>query len=358
MTPATSLSRILHRSGWTSAHGPGLRALATRSCRLAAGALGLAMVALVNCATQAASSSPTEYASRPIRLIVGFPPGSTDDYNARVLAPKLTERLGQQIVVDNRSGASGHLAAELASRANPDGYTLMLAGTLTLASSISLYPKLGYDVLKDFVYVSTVSSGPNVLMAHPSVPVKSFQDFVALIKATPNALRYGSAGLASTGHLAMELLLARTGTQLLHVPYKGGGAAAAALAGGEVQAGFTSIPAGIALIGAKRVIALAVTSAKRTAALPDVPTIAESGFPGFDVKNNFGIFAPAGTPPAIVKRLNSEIRAIVAMDDVRSKLISSGVDPVSSTPSEHRALMEAEVKMWAKVVRDAKITLQ
>lgn len=319
--------------------------------------LAMTMLALASVATRAASAPATEYPTRPIRLIVGFPPGSTDDYNARVLAPKLTERMGQPVVVDNRSGASGHLAAEIAAHGNPDGHTLMLAGTLTLASSITLYPKLGYNLLKDFEYVSTVSSGPNVLMAHPSVAVKTFQDFVALIKANSNALRYGSAGLASTGHLAMELLLSRVGTKLLHVPYKGGGAAAAALAGGEVQAGFTSIPAGIALINSKRVIPLAVTSPKRTAALPDVPTVAESGFPGFDVKNTFGIFTPASTPAAIVNRLNTEIRAIVAMQDVKEKLVSSGVDPVSSTPREHRALMEAEMQMWAKVVKDAKITL-
>ena len=318
----------------------------------------LVLLAMVASSFAAAAATGPAYPNRPIRLIVGFPPGSTDDYNARVLAPKLTERLGQTVVVDNRSGASGHLAAELAANASPDGHTLMLAGTLTLASSITLYPKLGYDLLKDFAYISTVSSGPNVLMAHPSVPVKSFQDFVTLAKAKPQAIRYGSAGLASTGHLAMELLLARIGTQLLHVPYKGGGAAAAALAGGEVQVGFTSIPAGIALIGAKRVVALAVTSPKRTGALPEVPTVAESGYPGYDVKNTFGIFAPARTPALVVKLLNGEFRAIVAMEDVRAKLVSSGVDPGSSTSAEHRALMEAEVKQWAKVVKDAKITLK
>ncbi len=308
--------------------------------------------------TAAAASGPVAYPNRPIRLIVGFPPGTTDDYNARVLAPKLTERLGQTVVVDNRSGVSGHLAAELAAHASPDGYTLMLAGTLTLASSITLYPKLGYELLKDFAYVSTVSSGPNVLMVHPSVPVKTFQEFVTLIKAKPDSIRYGSAGLASTGHLAMELLLSRVGAQLVHVPYKGGGGAAVALAGGEVHVGFTSIPAGIPLISAKRVVALAVTSPKRTAALPDVPAVAESGYPGYDVKNTFGIFAPTKTPAAVVNLLNSEIRSIIAMEDVRAKLASSGVDPGSSTSAEHRALMEAEVRQWAKVVKDAKITLQ
>jgi len=297
------------------------------------------------------------YPNRPIRLIVGFPAGTTDDFNARVLGGKLTEKFGQTVVVDNRSGASGHLAAEVTSHANPDGYTLMLAGTLTLASSITLFPRLGYDLLKDFAYVGTFASGPNVLMAHPTLPVKTFPEFLALVKTKPASLRYGSAGLASTGHLSMELLLSRMNAQVLHVPYKGGSGVAVAVAGGEVALGFMSIPSAIPLIQAKRATALAVTSARRSAALPDVPTIAESGFPGYDVKNTFGVFAPAGTPAAVVTLLNKEIRAVAAMDDVRAKLISQGVDPDGSTPAEHRTLMEAEVKMWAKLVKDAKITL-
>jgi tripartite-type tricarboxylate transporter receptor subunit TctC len=297
------------------------------------------------------------YPNRPIRLIVGFPAGTTDDFNARVLGGKLTEKFGQTVVVDNRSGASGHLAAEVTAHANPDGYTLMLAGTLTLASSITLFPRLGYDLLKDFAYVGTFASGPNVLMAHPTLPVKTFPEFLALVKTKPASLRYGSAGLASTGHLSMELLLNRMNAQVLHVPYKGGSGVAVAVAGGEVPLGFMSIPSAIPLIQAKRATALAVTSARRSAALPDVPTIAESGFPGYDVKNTFGVFAPAGTPAAVVTLLNKEIRAVAAMDDVRTKLVSQGVDPDRSTPAEHRTLMEAEVKMWAKLVKDAKITL-
>ncbi len=305
-----------------------------------------------------AAAADGGYPNRPIRLIVGFPAGSTDDYNARVIGPKLTERLGQPVIVDNRSGASGHLAAELAAHAAPDGYTLMLAGTLTLASSVTLYPKLGYDLLRDFAYVSTVSSGANVLMAHPSVPVRTFPEFVALVRTKPGSVRYGSAGLASTGHLAMELLLGRIGTQLLHVPYKGGAGAAVALASGEVQVGFTSIPAGIPLIQSGRLTALAVTGPKRATALPNVPTVAESGYPSYDVRNIFGIFAPAGTAAPVVNRLSAEIRAIVAIDDVKAKFAAQGVDPASSTPAEHKALMEAEVKQWARVVKDAKITLE
>lgn len=305
-----------------------------------------------------ASAADSGYPNRPIRLIVGFPAGSTDDYNARVVGPKLTERLGQPVVVDNRAGASGHLAAEMAAHASADGYTLMLAGTLTLASSVTLYPKLGYQLLKDFAYVSTVSAGANVLMAHPSISVTTFPEFVALVRTKPNAVRYGSAGLATTGHLAMELLLGRIGTHLLHVPYKGGAGAAVALAGGEVQVGFTSIPAGIPLIQSKRLTALAVTGPKRAGALPNVPTVAESGFPAYDVRNIFGVFAPAGTAQSVVNRLSGEIRAIVAADDVKAKLASQGVDPVSSTPAEHKALMESEVKQWARVVKDAKITLE
>src|SRR5687767_13085453 len=208
-------------------------------------------------AVSAASTQPDSYPNRPIRLIVGFPAGTTDDFNARVLGGKLTERFGQTVVVDNRSGASGHLAAEVASRATPDGYTLMLAGTLTLASSITLFPKLGYDLLKDFAYVGTFASGPNVLMAHPSLPIKSFAELLTVIKTKPGSLRYGSAGPASTGHLSMELLLARMKAQVMHVPYKGGSGVAVAVAGGEVPLGFMSIPSAIPLIQAKRATALA-----------------------------------------------------------------------------------------------------
>ena len=305
----------------------------------------------------AATADNAPYPNRPLRLIIGFPAGTTDDYMARTVAPKLSERLGQPAVVDNRAGAAGHVAAELTAHANPDGHTLLLVGSLTMASSVTLYPKLAYDPLKDFAYISIIASGPNVLMAHPSVPVKTFPDLVALVKAKPKSLSYGSAGLASTGHLAMELLLNRIGTQLLHVPYKGGSAAAVALAGGEVQIGFTSIPSGIPLIRSKRVTPLAVTSPKRTTALPDVPTVAESGYPGYDVKNTFGFVAPAGTPAAVIKLLNAQLRAIIAMDDVREKLVSQGVDAGSSTPAEFRALMEAEVKQWARVIKAANISI-
>jgi tripartite-type tricarboxylate transporter receptor subunit TctC len=311
-----------------------------------------------SCAGWAADADTASYPNRPIRLIIGFPAGTTDDYMARTVAPKLSERLGQPAVVDNRAGAAGNLAAELAAHANPDGYTLLLVGSLTMASSVTLYPKLAYNPLKDFSYIAVIASGPNVLMAHPSVPVKTFPDLVALIRAKPKSLSYGSAGLASTGHLAMALLLSRIKTDLLHVPYKGGSAAAVALAGGEVQIGFTSIPSGIPLINSKRVIPLAVTSPKRTTALPDIPTVAESGFPGYDVKNTFGFVAPAGTPEAVIKRLNTELQAVVAMDDVREKLASQGVDAGSGTSAAFRALMEAEVKDWARVIKAANIKIE
>ena len=324
-----------------------------RNPMLIAGAAAVAASAMP-CAAQTAANFP----AKPIRIIVPFAPAGPNDIIARIVGQKWTELWGHPTVIENRGGAGGTIGVEYGSKAPPDGYTVIMCGMSNMAVAVGLYPKLGYELLKDFAYVSTVSSGPNVLMVHPSVPVKTFQEFVTLIKAKPDSIRYGSAGLASTGHLAMELLLSRVGAQLVHVPYKGGGGAAVALAGGEVHVGFTSIPAGIPLISAKRVVALAVTSPKRTAALPDVPAVAESGYPGYDVKNTFGIFAPTKTPAAVVNLLNSEIRSIIAMEDVRAKLASSGVDPGSSTSAEHRALMEAEVRQWAKVVKDAKITLQ
>ena len=254
----------------------------------------------------AASSAPDNYPSKPLRLIVGFPPGGADDAVARVIAPKIAERLGQTVIVDNRPGAAGNVGTEIAARANADGYTLLLMGSITLASSPGLYPRLGYDALGDFSYISFVGSFPQILVAHPSVPSRSFPEFVALARSKPKGIRYGSGGVASTGHLAMELLQRVAGIELLHVPYKGAGPALIAVAGGETQIAFAGTGGAIPLIKAKRLNALAVTSAKRSAAAPDVPTVAESGFPGFNVTNTLGILAPTGASPKVIKLINSE----------------------------------------------------
>src|SRR5262245_33952219 len=317
-----------------------------------------AMLALVTSIAAGAPGTATDsYPIRPIRIIVGFPPGGSDDYLARVIGPKLSERLGQSVVVDNRPGAASNLGAELVSRASPDGYTFYLGPVSTLAASRSLYPKLGYDLLKDFSYISLVATQTNVLLAHPSVPAKSFQELVGFVRSKPQGVRYASQGQGSGSHLGMELLKRRTGMQLLHVPYKGAGPAVAALSGGEVEIGFTALSAALPMIESKRLNALAVTSARRLGALPAVPTIAESGVPEFNMTAYFGILAPAGMPPALVTRLNTELKTIPQMDDVRARFATQGMDAEAATPQEFKARTSASVDELGRLIRDAKITL-
>ena len=315
-----------------------------------------ALMAQASFGAWAATGKADSYPSKPIRVIVGFPPGGSDDVMARVIGPKLTERFGHAVIVDNRPGATGNFAAEIAARANPDGYTLMLGSMTGLTSSPSLYPKLAYDLLKDFSYISRVATGANVLLAHPSVPVKSVSELIAIARSKPQAIRYASPGVASPGHLAMEMLISRSGMKLLHVPYKGGAPSVLGLAGGEVEIGLGSGTAAIPMINAKRLNALAVTSAKRISALPTVPTIAESGFPGFDATSTFGILAPAGTPAGVIKLLNAEIRNIVQLNDVKATFATQALEAVGSTPDEFKAVTAAEIAQWARVIKDANIT--
>ena len=303
----------------------------------------------------AAAGKADSYPTRPIRIIVGFTPGGSDDYVARVVGAKLTERFGQPVIVDNRPGTGGNLGAELLARATPDGYTLSSVGSITVASGPSLYRKLGYDPLKDFAYVAVVAIGANVLVAHPSVPAKSVAELVALARAKPKGISYATPGVASLGHLTLELLQSITATQLLHVPYKGAPLAIAAAAAGEVQIAMAAITGALPLIQAKRVNALAISSIKRNGALPTVPTVAESGFPDFHVVNNHGIVAPAGTPAPVVKLLSAEIRSIVQLDDVRSKLPALGLEAAGSTSEEFTAIVKSELKRWTRVIEEAHI---
>lgn len=296
------------------------------------------------------------YPNKPIRLLDGYPPGGGTDFVARVSGAKMAETFGQTVIVDNRPGAAGNLAAEITARANPDGYTLLLGVSTGLASSPSLYRKLGYDLLKDFSYVSLVASGTYILVTHPALPAKSVSELVALARSKPKAIRYGSGGVGSPIHLAMELLQSLTQIELLHVPYKGAAPAVVAATGGEVELAFSSIAAALPMVKAQRLNALAVTSAKRLGSLPDVPTVAETGIPAFDVTPYYGVLAPAGTPAAVVKLLNSEIRRVVQLDDVKAKLAVLGLEATASTPAEFKELMKAEMTKWARVVKDARVT--
>ena len=301
------------------------------------------------------AAAADDYPSKPIRLVLGYPPGGSDDYLARILGVRLTEKLGQHVVVDNRPGAAGNAAAEIVATAAPDGYTLFLSPTTLLAASRSLYPKLGYDLLKDFAYVSVVATGGTVLLTHPSLPAKNVAEFVALAKASPKSIAYGSAGVASLAHLSMELLQSRTGIELLHVPYRGSAPNSVGLAAGEVKVSFASLAAALTMVQSKRINALAVTTSKRTAALPDVPTIAESGVPGYDVTISYGVLAPQGTPAAVLSLLNAEIRRIVLLPDVKARFAEQALDSAPNSSQEYRAQTEAELTQWSRVVKEAKI---
>lgn len=316
--------------------------------------LGAAVAALAGCGAWAADPYP----SRPIRIIDGFAPGGSTDFIARTLGPKLTERFGQTVIVDNRPGAGSNLGAEIAAHANPDGHTLMLCAAMVVAASRTLYPRLGYDLLKDFAYVARVATGTNVLVAHPSFPAKSVQELVALARARPKTVRYGSGGVSSTSHLTMELLQSVTGMELQHLPYKGGALATAAVLGGEAQIAFASVTSSLGMLKAQRLNAIAVSSAKRLPAFPDVPTVAESGYPGFEVQDTYGVLAPAATPAAIVRLLCDELRKIVQMEDIKARLVVSGIEAAWSTPEEFRAIMETDVARLARVIKSARITVQ
>ena len=315
--------------------------------------MGLLAIQAIYAAWPAGAAQP--YPSKPIRVIVGFTPGGNDDYVGRVFANRIQERFGQTVIVDNRPGTGGNIGVELMARANPDGYTLSSVGSITVASGPSLYTKIGYDPLKDFAYVSRMAIGANVLFVHPAVPAKTVPELVALAQAQPKELRYGTPGVASLGHLAVELLQSVTRTQLIHVPYKGPAPAATAVVGGEVQIGIGASSAVIPLVQTKRVHALAVTSPKRLGALPDVPSVAESGYPGFSVINNHGIVAPAGTPVPIVRLLNAEVRAMLQNEEIRTKFPPLGIEPAASTPEEFTEIVKSELAKWTRVIKDANI---
>jgi tripartite-type tricarboxylate transporter receptor subunit TctC len=315
--------------------------------------IAIVLVLALPSVAAAAESWPT----RPLRMIVGFTPGGSDDYVGRIVANRLAERFGQPVIVDNRPGAGGNVGAEITARATPDGYTLSSVGSITLASSPSLYPKLGYDPMKDFAFISRVAIGANVVFAHPSLPAKSFAELLAVARSQPKSIRYGTPGVASLGHLTLELVQSLGKIELVHVPYKGPAPAVTAVLGGEVQIGVGASTAAIPLVQAKRLNALAVTSAQRLAPIPAVPTLAESGFPGVEVTNNHGILAPARTPDAIIRQINSEVRELLQTAEAKSGLATRGLEVAGSTPDEFRAIVKTELTRWTRVIREARITV-
>ena len=301
---------------------------------------------LLFCATAAAQPYP----AKPIRLIVPFPAGGPTDITARIISPKISEALGQNLIIENRGGASGIIGSDLVAKSLPDGYTLLIC-TVTNAINVSLIPKIPYDMVRDFEPVAQLFITTSILTAHPSLPVKSVKELIALAKAKPGQLIYGSAGNGSPSHLAGELLKTMTGITLLHVPYKGGGPAAVEQVAGQVQLAFLSAPAVVPFIKTGRLRALAVTNAKRSLILPELPTIAETGLPGYESEGWSGIFAPAKTPSAIVQRLYNEFAAALRDSDIRAKLIAAGTEPALMSSDEMGKKVRDEIARWGKVVK-------
>lgn len=293
------------------------------------------------------------YPTKPIRFIMPYPIGGSIDFSGRIVAQQLGDNLAQQVVVDNRTGAGGTLGTELGARAAPDGYTVVMGGTGTLAISPGLGRRLGYDPVKDFAPITLLATTPYVLVVHPSVAAKSVGELIALAKAQPGKLIYASGGSGSAPHLIGELFKTQARVNVLHVPYKGSTPAKIDLMGGRVHMFFTGIPSVSSELRAGTLKAIGVTSAKRTPALPEVATIAESGVLGFDVSPWFGMLAPAHTPQSLVKRLNHEIVKILQTPSIRDRLVRDGVDPVGNAPHEFAAFIRSEMKKWAQAVKDS-----
>jgi tripartite-type tricarboxylate transporter receptor subunit TctC len=312
----------------------------------------VAVAALAAFASLALAQAP--YPSRPIRIVVPFPAGGTTDILARAVAVKLTEATGQPAVVDNRPGAGGNIGAELVAKSAPDGYTFLMGTVGTHAINPSLYAKMPYDHVKDFAPVILVAGVPNVLVINPSLPVNSVQELIAYIKANPGKVNFASSGSGTSIHLSGELFKTMTGTQITHVPYKGSAPALQDLVGGQVQIMFDNLPSSLALIKGGKLKALAVTSLERSSALPDVPTVAESGLPGFEASSWFGLLAPAGTPKEAIAKINGEVAKWLATPEAKEKLASQGAIAASGlTPDDFAKHIATETTKWNKVVKES-----
>ncbi|MCC7081361.1 MAG: tripartite tricarboxylate transporter substrate binding protein [Burkholderiales bacterium] len=314
----------------------------------------LGCVAVLGCAGAAAQGA---YPTKPIRIIVAYTPAGTTDILARALGQKITEAWSQPVIVDNRPGANGNIGTEVAAKAAADGYTLLMATAGTHAINPTLYPKLQYDAVRDFAPVSLVATVPNILVVNNALPVKNVKELIAYAKANPGKLAHGSPGIGSTGHLSAELFKSMTGIRMTHVAYKGSAPTLQDLMSGQIQVVIDNIPVYLPQVKAGKIRALAVTTAKRSPAAPELPTIDEAGVKGYEASTWFALFAPAGTPTAIVARLSAETRRILELVDMRERLLGLGAQPAGCTPEELARFVQAEIAKWAKVIRDANVTL-
>lgn len=321
--------------------------------RVAAGGRGLLFVVIAVCALIAQPVSAQTWPNRPIHLVVPFPASGTTDIVARFVAAELGKSLGQQIVVENRPGAGGNIGTDFVAKSTPDGYTFVMGTVGTHAINTSLYAKLPYDPVKDFAPVTLVASVPNVLEVNPALPVKTVNELITYAKANPGKLNFASSGNGTSIHLSGELFKAMTGVDMLHIPYKGSAPAVTDLIAGQANLMFDNLPSSIAYIKSGRLRAIAVTTLKRSPALPDVPTINESGVPGFEASSWFGVLAPAGTPKEIVNRLHDEIVKALHTPRLKNSLLSQGAEPIGDTPEEFADYISAEIAKWAKVVKQS-----
>jgi tripartite-type tricarboxylate transporter receptor subunit TctC len=313
----------------------------------------LAAVAVVFAIVCTGPALAQAWPAKPIRLMVPFPPGGSTDIVARIVAQKLGERLGQPLVIENRGGAGGTIGTALIAKAAPDGYTLQIASTSTHVVAPSVYAKLEYDAVKDFAPVGLMAVSPYLLVVNPALPAKSLQELVALARKQPGKLNYASAGIGSTTHLAMEMLKSASNTYMLHIPYNGNGPAGTALISGQVEILFGSLPALLGYAKSGRARALAVGTPKRSPSLPEVPTVAELGYPGFDASLWLALMAPAGTPPAIVERLNKELNALVTAADTKEAFDKAGTEPLYGSPADLAKMIRDGVPKYAAIVKAA-----
>jgi tripartite-type tricarboxylate transporter receptor subunit TctC len=311
------------------------------------------LAALLAVAPFALAQSPAAYPSHPVRIVVPFPAGGTTDILARAIAQRYSEAFGQPFVVDNRPGAGGNLGAELVAKSAPDGYTLVMGTVGTHAINPNLYAKMPYDHVRDFAPVLLVAGVPNVLEVNPGLPVHTLAQFVSYAKAHPGELNFASSGSGTSIHLSAELFKTMAGVSMQHVPYKGSAPALQDLVGGQVQLMFDNLPSSLPLIKAGKLRAIAVTSAARAAALPGVPTIAESGYPGFEASSWFGLLAPAGTPAAVIAKLNAEGNRWLATPEAQAKLEAQGANGAGGTPADFAHHIALETAKWAKVVKES-----
>jgi len=310
----------------------------------------LALCSLASGMQDAAAQGAANYPSRGIRYIVGYTPGGTADILARAVSQRLNEAWGQPVVVDNRAGAGTNIGTELAAKSAPDGYTLFMP-TVANAINATLYPKLAYDPIKDFIYITNYAKVPGIVVVHPSVPVKNAKELMALARAHPNQLRHGSTGVGSPHHLAAELFKTMAGVKMIHIPYKGASPALTDVVGGHIEVYFGAMVSTLPHVKSGRVRALGVTTLKRVAAVPDIPTIDEQGLKGFETGSWFGMAVPTGTPPDIVNKLHAAAVRIIALPEIRDRMSAEGAEFVGDTPEQYTRFVKSEIVKWGKAVK-------